>query len=285
MLSDSQLKQIRSIIKNHYQVILRITTGKGNPSKRLLKKLGITDNSPSMLDCAFILGKLMQKIGEDELKKMSLNDLKKQVAKAKLSVVERNSLKYAKQKCGDYITGLGNKADSKTLQMLLQHNYHRSLAEAEKEVINQTVVHAIKNQYTKGKLKTELGHAVGDWKRDWQRVAHTELWNSKLQGECTTILQGESIYANTNKGDTIVAKRPAPDGCKKCKELYLEKGTNKPKKFKLSELMGKSNVGKKVADWEPTLECLHPNCACILIVVPEGFDFDNDGTLVYVGSG
>lgn len=283
MLSDKQLKQIRNIIKDHYQVILRITTGAGNPSKQLLKKLGINDKDPSMLDCAFILGKLVQKVGINALKKMNLADIKKQVNKVKLSVIEKNSLRYAKQKAGDYVTGLGNKSDSKILQMLLKHNYHQSFAEAEKEIVNQTVAHAIKNQYTKGQLKTELGHSVGEWKRDWQRVAHTELWNAKLNGECTTILQGESIYSNTQKGDTIVSKRPAPDACKKCIELYIDKATGKPKKFKLSELMGKSNVGKKVGDWEATLECVHPNCACVLIVVPDGFDFDDDWNLVYVG--
>jgi len=58
--------------------------------------------------------------------------------------------------------------------------------------------------------------------------------------------------------------------CPKCNSLYLESGI--PKIFRLKDL-AISNVGKKAANWLPTIGAVHPWCACQLHVLPEGFGF------------
>jgi hypothetical protein len=62
----------------------------------------------------------------------------------------------------------------------------------------------------------------------------------------------------------------AVHNCVNCNRLYLDSGI--PRIFKLSE-MAVSNVGRKAADWLPTIGAVHPWCHCQLHVLPEGFGF------------
>jgi hypothetical protein len=62
----------------------------------------------------------------------------------------------------------------------------------------------------------------------------------------------------------------AVHNCPNCNRLYLESGI--PRIFKISEL-AISNVGRKAANWLPTIGSVHTWCACQLHVLPEGFGF------------
>jgi hypothetical protein len=264
--------------------MLKIATGQGTPDPALLKKLGIPANAPSVINNAFVLGKLVMLMKDSDLKKMSFQQLKDKARQMKLSTVEQNSLKYAEVNAARYITALGQNVSNTINGAINQASQQANLAVAQRKIIQDTVAQSILKQQTRQQLASELGHGTADWKRDWQRVAHTELWNAKLQGEVVTILQGDAIYSNTKGGDTNVFRRPAPDACNHCKRLYLEKDGVTPKVFKLNELINNgTNVGKKVADWKPITGTTHPNCTCPIAVLPEGFGFDANGELEYKG--
>jgi hypothetical protein len=284
VLSEKQLKEIANIISSHVGVMLKIATGQGNPDPTLLKKLGIPANAPSLIHNAFVLGKLVMLMKDTDLKKITYQQLKDKARQMKLSTVEQNSLKYAEANAARYVTALGQNV-SNTINGAINHaSQQANLAVAQRKIIQDTVAQSILKQKTRQQLASDLGHNVGEWKRDWQRVAHTELWNAKLQGEVITILQGDAIYSNTKGGDTNVFRRPAPDACNHCKRLYLEKDGVTPKVFKLSELINNgTNVGKKVADWKPITGTTHPNCTCPIAVLPDGFGFDANGELEYKG--
>lgn len=284
LLTKDQIKKITEIIESHVGVILKTATGQGNVDPKLLKKLKLPADTPSMIQSSFILGKLVQLLEENDIKKMTFDELKKKAQEYSLSTVERNSLNYAKHNAARYVTGLGQKMTNAIMSKINNQSQAVNLKVVEQNIIKDTVAQGILKQKTRGQLASDLGHETGDWKRDWQRVAHTELWDARLQGEVITILQGDSIYSNTKRGDTIVFRRPAPDGCSHCKRLYLEADQVTPKLFKLKDLMANGdNVGKKVADWQPIVGVTHPNCNCPLAVMPDGFEFDSTGEIVYVG--
>jgi hypothetical protein len=284
VLTDKQIKEIENIIDQHMSLLTYVATGKGKIDPSLLKSLGLPAEAPSLVKNSFILGKIIQLMKDSDIKNMSFQELKEKAKIYKLSPVERNSLKFAEQNAAQFVTALGNRVTTQILSAVAQAGGQATLAEAEHGIIKDTVAESILKQHTRSKLATELGHADGDWLRDWQRVATTELWNAKLNGEVMTILQGKSIYANTEKGDTKVFRRPAPDACAHCKRLLLESDGVTPKVFKLSELIANgTNVGKKTRDWLPIVGTIHPNCVCPIAVLPAGFGFDSNGDLEFQG--
>lgn len=283
VLTKEQLKQIADIISDHMGVLLKVTTGEGEADSNLLHKLGLPLDATSMIQDAFVLGKIVQMLQENDISKMTFEELKEKAKQYRLSAVERNSLEFAKRHAANYVTALGQRISRDINGTIDRITYDANLAAVERNIIRDKVAQAILKQQTKGRLVSELGHALGDWKRDWQRVAHTELWNAKLQGEVITILQGESIYSDS-RGDTLVFRRPSPDACQHCKRLYLQPDGVTPKVFKLKDLIANgTNVGRKAAEWQPVTGTTHPNCTCPIAVLPPGFGFDEEGNLVYLG--
>lgn len=284
VLSEKQLKEIAKIIEDHVGVMLHILTGSETPNPALLKKLGIPANSASLIQNSFVLGKIIQIMNEEDVKKMSYDQLKERAKEYSLSKMERNSLRYAQQNAGQYVTALGHKMSRNITTQILNASKAVNLEVAQRNAIRQTVSEAILKKQTRGKLASELYHNLEDWNRDWKRVAHTELWNARLQGEVTSILEGDTIHGVAKGGDTNVYRRPSPDACQHCKRLYLEADGVTPKIFKLSELIANGdNVGKKTIDWLPTTHVTHPNCTCPIAVLPDGFGFDKNGNLDFIG--
>ncbi len=148
------------------------------------------------------------------------------------------------------------------------------------EAVKDVVPSSLENSTPRYKVIQMLREKTGDWERDWHRVAHTEMWDAKLQGEAESIAKGDSPFSS--KGiETKVYKRPAPNACKKCIQLYLESDKVTPIVFTLEQLRANgTNIGKKQADWVPTLGVLHPNCQCPLSIMPDGTKFNEQGELV-----
>ncbi|WCS68008.1 hypothetical protein Goe26_00960 [Bacillus phage vB_BsuM-Goe26] len=284
LLTKEQLKAIAKIIQDHVGVLVNLAVGNREVDGNLLKKLGIPIDAPSIIENAFVLGKLVQLLREKDLKQMSFDDLKEESKKMRLSVVERNSLEFSKKSAAKYVTALGQRIKNKINTDVELASQKVNLEVAERDIVRDKISQGILKQRTRTQLASDLGHELDDWKRDWRRVAHTELWNAKLQGEVVTILQGESIYSNGSRGDTLVFRRPAPDACSHCKRLYLEPDMITPKLFRLSELVNNgTNVGKKVAEWKPITGTTHPNCSCPIAVMPDGFGFNEHGQIEFKG--
>lgn len=138
------------------------------------------------------------------------------------------------------------------------------------EIIRDKTAGNRERRETIDRLRSDLGHAMGNWTRDWQRIATTESNNAIQEGTAGTIEQRHGA-------DVLVSKMPRPDACPDCRRLYTRGG--EPIIFKLSELRANgSNVGRRKADWKPTIEAIHPWCGCMLVRVPEGMVWE-DGEL------
>lgn len=273
-LTRSQIRQIQRIINDHMEVLMQITVGDGKPSPRLVKKLGLPEAIVDLITTSYKYGKLGVLQGKD-LSTMSESDVKKLMRNIKLTKSQQNSVDYSKIKAQQSIDSLSQRITSSVVTMAIQSDL--SMWEAVKDVIPA----AMENDTPRYKVIQELREKTGDWERDWHRVAHSEMWDAKLQGEAEAIMNDESPLSK-DKGETLVYKRPAHNCCNKCRQLYLEKDGVTPKVFRLADLMANgTNYGKKQADWLPTLGILHPNCMCTLNVMPKDTTFDAQGNLIF----
>ena len=271
-LTPSQIRQIKKVIEEHMNVIMELTIGDTKVSPETLKKLGVPKSVSNLITDSYKYGKLTTVMNKN-LSKMSPQEVNDMLKKLKVSSRQQKSMEYLKAKTQLSIDNLTQRMTSAVITSALQNQLDMYQA------IGQVVPEAVKKNTDRYKVVQQLRDLTQDWERDWHRVAHSEMWDAKVQGEANAIIDNESPISKKGK-DTMVFKRPAPNACNKCKQLYLEADGITPKLFKITELQANgSNYGKKQADWKPTLGILHPNCMCPLSVMPDGYKFDSSGQL------
>lgn len=257
-----KLREVKKIINKYFTILEGLPEGK-KIDERLARELGIPQNLIPIINNAYkqgrVEGKLTNSIPEDELKERIK---KESVPKAVISIQTERT----KEDLTHYLT----KSRAKLL---------RAVTEQLKRDMNVLETVFTNEDIPKDWLAGELRKVTEDTKQDWNMVIRSELINNKIEGEAQAILDGVSPYSN-DKENTKVFKRPNPDACKHCKRLYLERDGMTPKIFTLAELMANgTNIGKKVAEWKPTLGIIHAHCQCQLNVMPEGTTFDKRGNL------
>lgn len=273
-LTHSQIKQIQKIITEHMNVIGTLLVGDGQPSPRLVKKLKLPKPISDLITSAYRYGKVSVLKGKD-LSTMSSDDVKQLMRNMKLTPSQKRAVDYSKIKAQQSIDSLTQRLTSSIVTTAIQSDINMY------QTVKQVIPEAMENNTPRHQVIQKLRETSGDLNRDWHRVAHSEIFDAKLQGEADAIMNDESPFSN-KKGDTLVYKRPAKNCCNKCRQLYLEADGVTPRVFKLSELMANgTNYGKKQADWVATLGILHPNCMCVLNVMPPDTKFDSQGNLVY----
>ncbi len=184
---------------------------------------------------------------------------------------EQRAVDFAKRKAGENMVGLGNKhsADGTMLAYEADAELRRKYLTAVKE----ETARAIEERKSVRKLRSELGNRTGNWRRDWDRVARTELQNAENDAKAARI-------ADEHGAEAQVARVPNPNACPDCREHYLGKD-GKPRIFTLDELQDNgSNVGKKRGDWLPVLGTMHPNCHCRTRWIPKGWKYDDEWDLL-----
>lgn len=181
-----------------------------------------------------------------------------------LGPVERRAIQSARNSAGQYCRGLGNRVDEQMRTIAI--NADDVQAAAFRGKIQDATAEAVARRSSISHLRSEIGHASGDWARDLERIAETELHNAHENG-----IAG---YIEKESGtEAAVAKLPNPGACKDCARLYTTDGTT-PRTFPLAELRANgTNSGKKKAAWLPTIEAAHPRCMCTLVSVPDGYAF------------
>lgn len=273
-LTRTQLRQIQNIIKNHMEVLMQIMVGDGSPSPSLMKKLNLPKEITDLVTTAYQYGRLGV-IKNKKLSDMSAEEVSKLMKTIKLTPAQKRSIDYSKIAAQQSIDSLTQRLTSSIITMAIQSDI--TMYSAVKEIVPE----ALENNTPRYKVIQQLREKTGDMYRDWHRVAHTEMWNAKLQGEAEAIINNESPLSKDG-ADTLVYKKPAWNACPMCKKLYLMPDGVTPRVFKMSELLKNgTNYGKKQADWQPTVGVLHPSCMCPINVMPKNTEFDQQGNLVY----
>ena len=272
-LTKRQIEKIKQIINKHMDIIMSLTTGEGKkPSSAVLKKLGLPSEFEDLITDSYKYGKLGV-LKDKPLDKMTPKEIEKLLKDVNLSTSQKEAVELSKINAQQHINSLNAKVTSSVLSLAIKEQLNMYTT------VEKVVPEAIKNDTERYKVIQQLREMSGDWERDWHRVAHTEMWDAKVRGEAQAIFNGESPLSS-KKGETKVFKRPGPNACSKCKELYLEPDGITPRIFTLSELQANgTNYGKKQRDWVATLGTVHPNCMCPLSVMPDGYHFNAIGQL------
>jgi hypothetical protein len=272
-LTKKQIEKIKQIINKHMDIIMSLTTGEGKkPSSAVLKKLGLPPEFEDLITDSYKYGKLGVLKGKP-LDKMTSKEIEKLLKDVNLSASQKEAVELSKINAQQHINSLNAKVTSSVLNLAIKEQLNMYTT------VEKVIPEAIKNDTERYKVVQQLREMSGDWERDWHRVAHTEMWDAKVRGEAQAIFNGESPLSS-KKGETKVFKRPGPNACSKCKELYLEPDGITPRIFTLSELQANgTNYGKKQRDWVATLGTVHPNCMCPLSVMPDGYHFNAIGQL------
>lgn len=295
VLTDKQKRQVEAIIRDHHLAFMVEALGPtavdpedlARITKKGLVKTGGKERSRSMvsLAAAHEIGVLAAKLGEKDMAKLSDKEFWDYVKHAppNLSPHEREAIAAARDKVGQCITGLRDKMTSE---------FRRAAHEADAKVrrgllttVRREAAAGILRKKSVQEIAAALRRKTKDTKRDWLMIAHTEVHNALEEGKANAILN-----AMPAGSDPLVFKRPRPDACAYCKVLFLD--GNKPRVFRLSDLAANGTnqsrrakrptlKGKNATEWLPVLGAVHPWCQCQLHVMPDGFEFDKNGELVY----
>ena len=299
-LSKRKRSKIEQIIKdNHLAFMVEVLGPASIPPEELdrLVKAGkvklpaspatTAGKAAASVKAAHEVGVLVAKLGEKTAKKMKAGtfwEYTTKVAPPELSVHELEAIKLIEDKVGLHIQGLGNKLVDKLGMHILEED--AKLRRKLLTTVRAEVKAGIEEQKSYKTVATAMARATDNNKRDWLQIAHTEMHSALEEGKANAIMR------EVPGTDPLVYKRPRPDACPFCKLLYMDGA--KPRVFRLSELSANgTNVGRKArrphltgphaTEWKPVVGVMHPWCQCSLHHMMEGFDFDKDGNLVYVG--
>ena len=95
--------------------------------------------------------------------------------------------------------------------------------------------------------------------------------NYALQASFNSGVLNYHLEEGTERSKELFYFDVNPDACVDCIRLYLTNGEGSdPKLFSIEELsINYTNIGKKRADWQPTIAPIHPHCRCTLRVLDE----------------
>jgi hypothetical protein len=139
--------------------------------------------------------------------------------------------------------------------------------------IRRTVAEAWKDKKPAKTLASDLARETGDYTRNWDRIARTELQAAYNDGVAIDAVQAFGKKAQ-------VARIPERRACSACKRLFLD-ATGNPVVWDVAEIAKNgTNVGRKRSEWQATLFPVHPKCMCGTMIVPPGMYVLPTGRLV-----
>lgn len=200
---------------------------------------------------------------------------------------EREAVALLRDRIGQHVRGLGNKLDTVTGHILVDADdklRRRRLTSLQRETVR-----GVQERASAQEVAQQVRAATKDLRRDWLRVAHTEMHNAVEEAKAIVLTHSHP------ERDPRVFKRPRPDACAFCKLLYLKPDGVTPRVFRLSVLLANgTNAGRRAGrptrsgrsrtQWKAVLGAMHPFCKCELFVLPDGMGFNNQGQMVYVGT-
>lgn len=281
ILSASQIQDIVSILQKHQLTFIAKQLGLNylSPSDRaILTASGIDltkyTNNKGIIEQAYLFGLLAEALGDERAKNMGYKQFQKFIKSGQfvpLTEEEQFVLEQVKNQSYNDIGGLGSKIIQGTKNIIVRANLQQQ--NNIRNIIKRKTASAVKYRKSAAQLASDLGHATQDWERDWLRISYYVLQNAYNYGRARAIFRdyGEDaeIYFDVLKG-----------ACKHCHELYLTDPNNEesqPKLFKLKDIIANgNNIGRKTADWLPTISPVHPYCRCTVRYHDPNTEWDSE---------
>ena len=143
----------------------------------------------------------------------------------------------------------------------------------QQEYIRQQIQEGTAKRQSRKEIARNIARLTGDWNRNFtksvQYISHTAF------------NEGRAAMAERRYGDNTKAQvyfQVQSDACEHCIKHYLTKGAgSEPKIFTLQDLQNNgTNIGKKVAEWGPTVSALHVHCRCLLTEYTPGMTWNGE---------
>lgn len=269
ILTPKQINSLLEIIDSNQAMVIGREFGLDFLSDQdvdLLKKYGININtlysfSTDTVFTSFHFGLLVDALEQiQQVNNVTFKDLFDYISEGNyipLTTREISTINSIKTQSLASLRGVGNKI-FQDVNQILQNNSRKE----QEEFIKKEIERGVTKKKTIRQIANEISRKTGDWSRDFDRIVQYVSQTAFEHGKAAAIIRkyGNEVY---------VYKKVYKGACKHCIRLYLTKGLgSEPKVFKLSELISNgSNIGKKVADWLPTLDPIHPYCRCSLVVL------------------
>jgi len=262
MFTTSQIQSLLSIVDYHSSFVVATILGRGvlnDFDADVLRKYGIDVTEfpeyQSSYYSMYLWGKLSAILSSGQALQLNYEDFEKYVKRGQyvpLDKEEKRRYDIARVRSYSHLKGYSGKQKERITS-----------------IISDKISEGFEKRKTLKGIISEIGHASDMWNKDWGRIVDTEYNNIFQQG------RAEAIKEKSGK-DAIVFKDVYDGACKHCIKAYLTAGIgSEPKIFKLSELQANgTNIGKKVADWQPVVSSMHPHCRCTLRELPPNYEWD-----------
>lgn len=281
MLTNEQIRQIREIVENHHTAFIAEFVAPEfvtDAEIKRLKALGIIPRDAarhSFPEDAYHFNRVVRALTLSHVKDMPYVDYLKWLRRNPIDVTpaEKAAIEYVKNSAALKVRELADTVVDRIVSSDVDDE--RSQKGEILQRIRDGIAEGIENREGWLTIAGRISDATGDPTQDFFKVAVTEIVDAHQMGMAAELL--------SENPDVRVAKIPRPDACVHCKRLHLDENTGRPKIFRLSELAGKSNYKKKKADWTAVVEATHPYCMCRLVEIPDGYDFNENWDLEYIG--
>lgn len=283
-LTKEQIAKLAEVIRQHATWLTWRLLGSSfitEADLQQLKQVGLLpmDIQVESIRYSFVLGELESLLKEGQWKNLEFDALVA-ATEARHTPVQELQIKASELSAFTQFRGLEGD---------IQKGVYESLSKASQAAIDEVSIKGkIKDVIKMGvearknyrEVARDLANQLQEKKRNWHRVASTEMHSARQRGVVSAILSGTDVYYRAEGVDSDVAVVHDADSCEDCKRIYGDPKTGNPKIFKLKELL--SNEGSNYQrPWrinaKPVVPPLHPHCSGRLRYVPPGWGWTGEG--------
>lgn len=210
------------------------------------------------LEQAYLAGKIAKEIGTDALTSMSTAQIQNWINENPITLTnaDRATLRSLKRNTDRWLQGRASNWSDKFRQSiaLAGNEWRAYITQGEGE--SHRAKRLARNQALQ-ELLSDLRGQNKTIQADVFRLLQTEMHSYFQEGQTSEV-----------DGEELVYKIPRASACPHCLRLHT-KPDGSPKTYRLKDVRGNSNWGKRAWQWKFTIGPVHPHCYCRLYRVSD----------------
>jgi len=216
--------------------------------------LGITQAGRlTFLESSYLAGKVATAIGTDALRTMTEPQLVAFITNNNILLTEadRVTLNAMKENTERWLQGRTSawQAKMRAEIAIADAAWRATIAST---TFDNAGALAVARNTALGNLVNRVEDSSADWAKDVDRLVQSEMNNFFQEAQMADIDGEEEVY-----------KQPRPSACPHCLRICVNRDGSF-KRFKLKDVAGNSNIGRKAGSWVFTIGPIHPYCYCVL---------------------